>query len=135
MPEPQDSPLNDSTIIVSRIRFIGIVFLAVGALAVTIANAMGGNALHSLLLGALTVAFLLGGALIGLLATQHLTQTHLPDASPGEIERTRQEMEQLRAEQELRRSKGFLGLFATSADYRTISEDQQTSRKQFRRTA
>ncbi|HWL06830.1 MAG TPA: hypothetical protein VNQ76_00290 [Planctomicrobium sp.] len=115
-----DSTLNDSTLIVSRIRFIGCVFLATGALALTVANAIGESALRSLLLGMLAVMFLLGGGLMGLLATQHFTQTHLPEESLNETARKRELLEELRVEQELRKSKGFLGLFTISSDSRSI---------------
>lgn len=115
-----DSTLNDSTRIVSRIRFIACVFLATGALAIAVSNAIGETALRGLLLGMLAVMFLLGGGLMGLLATQHFTQTHLPEESASENERKRELLEELRVEQELRRSKGFLGLFAVSSDSRSV---------------
>jgi|GEM_PF-2702741 len=107
---------NDSTLIVSRIRFIGIVFAATGALAITIASNLGENSLRTLLLGTLAVSFLLGGALMGLLITAHVAQTHLPDQASSETQLSPQALEELRIEQELRKSKGFLGLFAVSQD-------------------
>ena len=102
---------NDSTPIVARIRFAFIVFLAMGALVVTLTSLFGETAVRNLILGSLICVFLTGGGLLGLLMTQHFSSTHLPNETTAESEEYLRLMEERRAEQELRRSKGFLGLF------------------------
>ncbi|SFJ54717.1 hypothetical protein [Planctomicrobium piriforme] len=126
---------NDSTQVVSRIRFAAFVTAAVGLLSLTLASAFGEVAIRTLLLATLAGTFVLGGGLLGLLAMHHVTQTHLPDAGPSEQELLSMSAEERRAELELRKAKGFLALFALSKDASGSEFNEKSSASSFRRTA
>lgn len=127
---------NDSTPVIARIRFAACVTLAIGALTVTsVSYLFGDQTLRSLFLGVLMCLFLVGGGLLGLLTTHHVTQTHLPEGSLDEQTVPHMTAAERRAEQELRRSKGFLGLFTLSSETITINGVRSNKPSRLKRSA
>ncbi|WP_437192089.1 hypothetical protein [Planctomicrobium sp. SH527] len=127
---------NSSTEVIARIRFAACVTLAIGALTVTsVSYLFGDQTLRNLFLGVLMCMFLVGGGLIGLLMTHHVTQTHLPEGSLDEQSVRQMTAEERRAELELRRSKGFLGLFTLSSETITINGVRSNKPSKLKRSA
>jgi hypothetical protein len=129
------SEVNNSTPIIARVWFGCVVTLVFGVLAISVANAMGENVLRNFMLTSLAICFLIGGAVMGLLVTQHVTNIHLPDGMREEDDRSQLSLEERRAEQELRRANGFLGLFTISRENSSENAAHQGPRPRYRNSA
>lgn len=130
------APAHDELqIVISRIK-AGLFMTTVGGLLVlTLASTLGEDAMRTIVLSILTIVFVIGGGLMGLVMMHHVGQTHLPeDAEEGETATpyAGSEVEALKS----RRARGFLGLFSQQyrEDLAGISTQPNTS-DDLRRTA
>lgn len=98
-------------LVISRIK-AGLFMTVVGGLVfLTLASTLGEDAMRTITLSVLTIVFVIGGGLLGLVMLHHVGQTHLPeDAEEGGIDNPYAVTEGDAAQN--RRPRGFLGLFA-----------------------
>lgn len=120
----------------SRMWFGVFVVAAIGCIAVTVAAAIGEQAVRGLVLSTLIGIFIVAGGMFGLLMTFHIARTHLPDADGKDhlLERSLQP-DNHSAEKPSDRDRGFLGMFSLTQDASSGSQDQKAPASKFRRTA
>jgi len=82
---------------------------ALGFLAVTLATALGPDAVVLLLKGSLLTLFVLGGGLMGLIIANHIGQTHIPVTQEDHLDMQRRPEQP--ATQTESAERGFLALF------------------------
>jgi len=129
MSKPVDRPHHLENIF-ARIQTGVFMTIVVGLLVLTLASTLGHEAIRTILLGTLTIVFVLGGGLLGMVSMHHLGQTHLPETQDDQesLESSEQEPVLPRS----RRARGFLGLFALEPI--TNSDEPPPPQPDFRRS-
>lgn len=120
---------NDSTPIVNRLTFWFFMSLLIGTFSAIVAYWFGELTLRNLLLSTLMIVFVVSGGVFTLLLAQHFTDIHLAEGSLEFKGPATLSEEELRAEQELRRSKGFMGLFTVSRETVVDGQPVQVSQR------
>ncbi|WP_437229324.1 hypothetical protein SH661x_001381 [Planctomicrobium sp. SH661] len=100
-----------------------------GLLLLTLASTLGDEAVRTVILGGLTIVFVLSGGMLGLVTMHHVSHTHLPESADEELT-TRSLGSAGTPIPPRQRARGFLGMFALSQD--ASSGEEPTD---FRRTA
>jgi len=130
MSKPIDRPHHLENVF-ARIQTGVFMTIVIGLLILTLASTLGHEAIRTILLGTLTIVFVLGGGLLGLVSMHHLSQTHLPETQ-DELEAA-ESVEQKPVLPQSRRARGFLGLFALGLD--ANSDEPPPPQPDFRRSA
>lgn len=102
------------TIIFARIKAGAFMTTVGGMLMLTLASTFGHEATRTILLSLLTIVFVIGGGLLGLVSMHHISHTHLPEIE--EVQADQQSLEPHPVLPPNKRARGFLGLFQSSAE-------------------
>lgn len=132
----KSAPAQDELqLVISRIK-AGLFMTVVGGLVfLTLASTLGEDAMRTIALSILTITFVIGGGLLGLVMLHHVGQTHLPE--DAEEITTDSPYAGIASEAgQQRRARGFLGLFAHQHELRhTRAERPSSPSDDLRRTA